>query len=131
MPEIITTLDYGKITERDFLCLLAAIIVRQYEVDYETAQKAAKILHEEEGYDYIPDKRFIGKVLRKMGAIQEPKVDIPMKYEQSKQSDVKPVSEQEKTILDRIRELEYGAVEVIIKKGNPVFVNTRKEEKLD
>ena len=40
-------------------------------------------------------------------------------------------TEQEQHIIDRIRELDYGAVEVIIKRGKPVFVNTRKEEKLD
>jgi hypothetical protein len=53
-------------------------------------------------------------------------IAVPDTKEQSKS-----ITSQEAKILDRIRELEYGAVEVIIKKGNPVFVNTRKEEKLD
>lgn len=43
----------------------------------------------------------------------------------------KPLTEQEQKVLDRIRALEYGTVEIIVKRGRPVFVNTKKEEKLD
>lgn len=45
--------------------------------------------------------------------------------------EVKPITEQEKAILDRIRELEYGTVEVVVKAGKPKFLNVRKEEKLE
>ncbi|GEM_PF-5116712 len=41
------------------------------------------------------------------------------------------ITEQEKAIIDRIRELEYGTVEIVVKRGKPVFVNTKREEKLD
>lgn len=43
----------------------------------------------------------------------------------------KPLTEQEQKVVDRIRTLEYGTVEIIVKRGRPVFVNTKKEEKLD